>query len=133
MNAAGRRSFATAPYTDLIEFAEKSIKKLKETFPGTHTKGLLRVDVMQTCDHKMVVNEFESLEAMYAGSGDRQLVNEFNVSVFLTKFWLDALNDRFAIALIKNLFPKIQTAEREQAWQRERQQRARVTEKERGW
>ena len=49
---------------DLIAFAHCSVKQLKDAVPGTHTSGIVRVDIMQYND-RLVVNEFESLEAIY--------------------------------------------------------------------
>ena len=48
---------------ELKLFAEESIAELRKNCPESLTSGLVRVDIMQSDDGHMVVNEFESLEA----------------------------------------------------------------------
>ena len=52
----------------LHAFAEKSIQLLKRNCPSAMVDGLVRVDIMCRFNGEMVVNEFESLEAMYTSS-----------------------------------------------------------------
>ena len=55
------KAFSTPP--EIMQFAEDAVKELKKARPATIDDGLLRVDIMSTRDNRMVVNEFESLEA----------------------------------------------------------------------
>jgi hypothetical protein len=47
----------------LANFVETAIQVLKTGNPNSITESVVRVDVFQRNDGKMVVNEFESLEA----------------------------------------------------------------------
>ena len=51
---------------ELMQFAETAVSMLKTRCPETCIDGLLRVDIMFSNDEsKMIVNEFESLEANF--------------------------------------------------------------------
>ena len=63
---AGHRSaFSLAPHVGILAFAEHAIQVLKANIPATLSDFLIRVDVMQMNDGTLVVNEFESMEALY--------------------------------------------------------------------
>jgi len=47
----------------IYKFAENAVRELEKCCPEAITDGLLRVDIFQTAENKLVVNEFESLEA----------------------------------------------------------------------
>ena len=60
--------------------------------PGTHKRGLIRVDVMQRENKKLVVNEFESLEAMYSGSPTEYCITYSSLS----QYWQRLLHAKLA-------------------------------------
>lgn len=64
--SSGQQMRFSVPRESVITFAEESVRKLKDVLPGTHFSGLVRVDIMQRSNAMLVVNEFESLEAMYS-------------------------------------------------------------------
>jgi hypothetical protein len=64
-------------------FAEESLRQLKAKRPGTITNGLVRVDIMLSDNGNMVVNEFESLEAVYNTTPS----NDICVVNCLKSFW----------------------------------------------
>ena len=70
--------------SDLLSFAENSIKLLRRNCPHSITDGLVRVDIMMNVDGVFVVNEFESLEAIYYG---KDIEEESIVKTFLIKYW----------------------------------------------
>jgi hypothetical protein len=80
------KAFGKKP--DRGRFAEMAIKKLATKVPHAILNGLVRVDLMQLADGRIVVNEFESLEANYGSTGDaakkdmqlfRKLINYYTV------------------------------------------------------
>jgi hypothetical protein len=83
--------FSSAPHTELFKFARACNAMLSERCPEyINDGGLIRVDVMQRANGKMVVNEFESLEACWEGSSD---VVNFRVATNLQNYWCTKLND----------------------------------------
>jgi len=84
------KAFSTPP--EIMQFAEDAVKELKKARPATIDDGLLRVDIMCTRDNRMVVNEFESLEAAYIVKNDK-----YNVAVnnFLINYWETKLTTLF--------------------------------------
>jgi hypothetical protein len=79
--ASGGKKFADKDI--IFAFAENALRNLCDAIPGTISKMLVRVDVMCLNDGRLVVNEFESFEAAYWGSHEREL----ETSAFLIKFW----------------------------------------------
>ena len=76
---------------ELMQFAETAVSMLKTRCPETCIDGLIRVDIMFSNDeNKMIVNEFESLEANFY-SKKHGIEEESKVKVFLTKFWATEL------------------------------------------
>lgn len=57
------QSFSTAPHASLFIFAENAVRALARACPSAITDYILRVDIFQRADGRLVVNEFESLEA----------------------------------------------------------------------
>jgi hypothetical protein len=81
------RAFATV--TQLRKFATDALNLLKMRCPRTiFDGGLNRVDIMCLSSGQMVVNEFESLEACYAG-GECDTLYAQRV---LQEYWLRKLN-----------------------------------------
>ena len=79
------KSFSKAPHNELLAFCKESVDQLKRNCPYAIVDGLFRVDVMQMRSGRLVVNEFESLEANYYGKIDTQ---EFIVSTFIKHYWI---------------------------------------------
>lgn len=82
-------------------FARMAIAHLSSKCPETQSKGLVRVDIMQNDSGEMIVNEFESLEAIhYEKSGQdkpkAKLVNFLNDYYFdmLLSFSTEIINER---------------------------------------
>jgi hypothetical protein len=59
------RSFVDTTDEDVLVFATNAIARLKHSDPNSILNGLARVDIFQLPNKKLVVNEFESLEAEY--------------------------------------------------------------------
>ena len=74
-----------------MRFAEESVAHLLSACPASLGRFLLRVDIMQRGDGRMIVNEFESLEAFFTGGA----VDESNTTTWLTQFWLNVLEQVF--------------------------------------
>jgi hypothetical protein len=62
------RAFAYKKEDTVIAFASYAVNLLSERFPEAVLDGLVRVDIFITAENKMVVNEFESLEADFFGA-----------------------------------------------------------------
>ena len=90
LGGKGVRGFSAYPHTDLFQFAELAVELLRERCPGSHTEGLMRVDVMQTGDGNMIVNEFESLEALYMSAASNQTDRTVT---FLREYWAERVFD----------------------------------------
>ena len=87
------RAFASKQ--ELFLFAESAVRCLKQNRPGSLVEGLMRVDIMQNCRGNMVVNEFESLEAIYESS-DREAAEVMSgVHYFMFTHWLNAIKRSF--------------------------------------
>jgi hypothetical protein len=82
-------SFSVEPHVELFEFTRAAIKSLKSKRPGSFTESLLRVDIFQRRDGRLVVNEFENLEASYSSNWS----NENLVSEYVNNFWVDLLTE----------------------------------------
>ena len=70
----------------LMEFAETAVMMLKYSCPAICCEALIRVDIMISNDNKIIVNEFESLEAC-TYSAKSCIKDEANLNVQLTTFW----------------------------------------------
>lgn len=57
-----RKAFGTPD--QVIAFAQKALDTLRQRDPTTCAQGIFRVDVMYSAKRKMIVNEFESFEAV---------------------------------------------------------------------
>ena len=73
----------------LLAFASEAIAKLRETAPYAITDGLFRVDIFQNIAGKMVVNEFESLDAGYGSLSKNALGVDYQslTCSFLRAYW----------------------------------------------
>jgi len=86
-------SFSKYPHTELLKFAEDALFALKVKCPSTIADGLVRVDIFKTLKGKLVVNEFESLEACYYSKRkNSDLTIELNVAKYLREtYWSSQL------------------------------------------
>lgn len=73
---------------DRLKFAEDSIAKLRTNCPESLASGLVRVDIMQSDEGHMVVNEFESLEADHSCSS---ITNETELGNKLKMYYADMI------------------------------------------
>jgi len=90
LGSKAARSFSSYPHTDLFHFAEFAVDVLARRCRGSQVDGLVRVDIMQTLDGNMIVNEFESLEALYMS---RSEVVTFDTVMFLKEHWAKVVRD----------------------------------------
>jgi len=95
ISASPRTPFSQNPSSTLPSIAESYLKELVDAQPGTISSGMVRVDLMIHND-VIVVNEFESLEAMYSTPSDRSsdLSNEAETFQFMVNFWIDMIKTR---------------------------------------
>lgn len=77
-------------FTDRFKFAQDSIAALRKSCPESLVSGLVRVDIMQSDEGHMVVNEFESLEADHTHS-DRTMKPYCSLSDSLTMYYVHLL------------------------------------------
>jgi len=75
---------------ELLQFAQTALERFRAAAPFAITDGLFRVDIFQTISGKMVVNEFESLDAEYQSTTSG--TNEATYS-FLERFWFQKLKE----------------------------------------
>jgi hypothetical protein len=75
---------------DLLQFAQTALERLRSNAPFAITDGLFRVDIFQTITGRMVVNEFESLDAEYQSkiSGTDEATYSF-----LERYWYQKLKE----------------------------------------
>ena len=77
-------SFSKHPHVFLFDFVRRALGELKVRQPQSLLDGLVRVDVFNSSNNGLVVNEFESLEANFYS---KQHLNELMVENFLEKYW----------------------------------------------
>ena len=70
---------------DLIDFGDKCLRALQE-HPEVNVvlDGLVRVDIMLSNEGKLVVNEFEGMEAVYFSTNSGR---EYDTDHFLQQYW----------------------------------------------
>lgn len=95
VSSGTRIAFSQGPHTDLGTIAEAYLRELAAVHPGTIMSGMVRVDIM-IHNNRIVVNEFESLEAFYSTSSSRprELMEEYETYQFLQNYWVDMLRER---------------------------------------
>jgi len=86
-----------------LHFAEMAVVCLAKRCPGSHVEGLIRVDIMETATGNMIVNEFESLEAVYdtPHNASHQLAG--CVKLFLMGYWVSVVEKAFQDFIIVNV------------------------------
>ena len=84
---------AFADEETVIAFAKEALLDLQKSMRGCFLPGpILRVDVMQMADGRLVVNEIESLEALLIDAqGRRSSFTDSDVKTFLFEFWYKQL------------------------------------------
>ena len=75
---------AFSDFEELQKFAGQAVDRLRLAAPFAITDGLFRVDIFQTAAGKMVVNEFESLDAEYQSPASGTAEATYT---FLEKYW----------------------------------------------
>jgi hypothetical protein len=70
--------------TGIYAFAEEAVELLKRNNPASIVDGLVRVDIMCTKYGRLIINEFENLEAGYQASS-----SSFNYEAFVFNFLVD--------------------------------------------
>ena len=83
---------AFAEEEELLQFAQTALERFRAAAPFAITDGLFRVDIFQTITGKLVVNEFESLDAEYQSTTSGK--NEATYS-FLERYWFEKLKEYF--------------------------------------
>jgi hypothetical protein len=81
-------AFRYASAGDVMKFAEMAVLCLSRHCPGSQVDGLIRVDVMETKHGNLIVNEFESLEAVYETPHNAGAEVEGHVKLFLMSYWV---------------------------------------------
>ena len=71
-------------YDSLLQFANEAVRRFVTNVPFAIIDGLFRVDIFQTQEGRLVVNEFESLEANYSSKKEDM---QFRTYDFLIKYW----------------------------------------------
>lgn len=62
-NRSKNPAYSEYPHNRILDFAESAVKVLAKKCPAAIVDTMVRVDVFQRADGKLVVNEFESFEA----------------------------------------------------------------------
>ena len=73
----------------LRAFAESAVLSIKSSCPETITDGLFRVDIMRRANGNLVVNEFESLEAIAYARMHHS--HEQLIVSFLQNYWTNVI------------------------------------------
>jgi len=72
---------------DELFYADTALRQLKGSCPSLITDGLLRIDLMKSQRHQMiVVNEVESMEAMYTSSAQKNA--DAIILDKITNYWM---------------------------------------------
>lgn len=83
------RGHSIGTQAELVRFAEDAIHLLaSRQVTSAWMDQLVRVDIMCTSDGRLVVNEIESIEAMFAGT----VADDLRVTTFLTDYWFEKLD-----------------------------------------
>lgn len=83
------KAFSKHPHDNLKRFAQRAVAALKKACPETISDCILRVDIFQRSDGRLVVNEFESLEARFHSTDHAE--ETFAIS-WLAEFWFNQIN-----------------------------------------
>jgi len=89
-------AFTHSSTMDVMRFAEIAVMCLSKRCIGSQTSGLIRVDVMETRDKNLIVNEFESLEAVFETPLNAGAEVESHLKLFLLTYWVRVVERTFA-------------------------------------
>ena len=91
------KAFSAKPHSSLLTFADNAVEALISANDSFLSDGVVRVDVFQTCTNRLVVNEFESLEACIYSSTHQE---ELQAREWLKTFWCHQLKQSITLALV---------------------------------
>ena len=94
-------SFSQKPHTRVMNFAMEALQEFASACPNALVDSLMRVDIFQTNAGKLVVNEFESLEADHNcpnGEGDKLEVDD-NVRKYYESILRSILDEKHFIPI----------------------------------
>lgn len=74
----------------IFKFAENAVRELEKCCPEAITDGLLRVDIFQNVENKLVVNEFESLEANISC---KNINKQLQTVDHMRQYWFRKINE----------------------------------------
>ena len=80
---------------ELLDFADAAMRRLVKALPYVISDGLFRVDIFQTADGRLVVNEFESLDANFDGSEQYEMIT----NNFLSSYWSNLMHEKIGLYL----------------------------------
>jgi hypothetical protein len=81
------KAFSKKPHKELFSFVYEAIQDLKNDCPAFICDGLVRVDIFQNKHGRLVVNEFESLEANYYSKH----IDDMLLTEKLTDYWIEKI------------------------------------------
>ena len=84
----GKKAFSFGDHSSLFAFVKTAVHSFQVECPYAICDGLFRVDVFMNQSNQLVVNEFESLEATYYSSREK---DQTSVTSFLKDYWLSKL------------------------------------------
>lgn len=90
------RAFSTHPHEFLFTFANNAVMALSIANSCFLEDGVLRIDIFQTASNRLVVNEFESLEACIYSSEHGP---ELHAKEWAKGFWYEQLKDALSLAV----------------------------------
>jgi hypothetical protein len=89
--------FSKDPYHDAIDFGARAIDRLKAARgPWAFCGPVIRVDIFETEAGKLVVNEFESLEALVDAKGRGSDKLDGYMYTHCLNFWIEEIQAVFA-------------------------------------
>jgi len=89
---------------EVMTFAEEAVAKLKAARPYAIVDMIVRVDIFENAQGQLIVNEFESFEALYETKSGKLRDIEQKIYVFLQDYWCDIITsklDKFLRAVDK--------------------------------
>ena len=94
-NPTRGHAYSLSPHENIMQFARLAVEYFKSMCPNAITHQLFRVDIMQTGDGSLVVNEFESIDANFVPNFEAASTisrsYEYRVKTFISNFWREQL------------------------------------------
>lgn len=94
--AANENAYSYAPHTSLFTFANNAVNALANANSCFLNDAILRVDIFQTSSGRLVVNEFESLEACIYSDPH---THELRAKDWSKDFWYEELKECFLLVV----------------------------------